>query len=65
MGLTMEELKQTTRDAIDAAFISDEEKAQLHQLVEEHLPHRQPWLLQTHSFCDRVSGVNQINMENC
>jgi len=65
MGLTLEQVKQTTRDAIDAAFISKEEKAQLNQLVEKHVPHKQPWLLQTHSFNDRVSGVNQVNMENC
>ena len=65
MGLSLEEVKQTTHDAIHAAFISDEEKVRLHKLVEGHLSHEQPWLIQKHSFCDRVSGVNQINMENC
>lgn len=65
MGLSIEQVKETTRHAIDAAFISEEEKSKLHQQVEEHLPHKQPWLIQTHSFCDRVSGVDQVNMENC
>lgn len=65
MGLTVEQVKQTTRNAIDAAFLSDQEKRELHEQVEHHLPHKQPWLIQTHSFCDRVSGVNQTNMENC
>jgi adenosine deaminase len=65
MGLTIEECKRSTRDAIDAAFISEAEKKRLHGLVEDHVPHQRPWLIETHSFCDRVSGVNQVKMEEC
>jgi adenosine deaminase len=65
MGLTIEECKRSTRDAIDAAFISEAEKKRLHGLVEDHVPHQRPWLIETYSFCDRVSGVNQVKMEEC
>ena len=66
MGLTVEQVQEMTKHAIRAAFLSDDEKESLLELVEQHTPlHMQPRLLQKHSFSDRVAGKYQVCMENC
>jgi adenosine deaminase len=66
MGLSVEQVKEMTKNAIRAAFCSEDEKESLLCLVEQHTPpYMQPRLLQKHSFSDRVTGHYKVCMENC
>mmetsp|Transcript_28858 Transcript_28858/g.44362 ORF Transcript_28858/g.44362 Transcript_28858/m.44362 type:complete len:474 (+) Transcript_28858:180-1601(+) len=66
MGLVKDRILQSTRNSIDSAFITNDEKQTLHEVVSmfeknEHVPE----LLRKHSFQDRVSGYSQKRMEEC